>query len=352
MSSDDAGGRHPLEPPDFEPPEAGPPEVEDAEAGRPPRWKSLPIIWQLRRSIGLQRGMLIAGLVLSSIFVLMAVFAPLIAPYSFNQLSGPEGSFPRQAPPSSEFWWGTTVGGYDVFSRVIWGAQTALLTVILAVVASIFLGIALGLISGYLGGWLDRVLVTLADAIYAFPALLLAIVVSIIISGGQSSFIGGILAAALSITVVFVPQYFRVVRAETVRLKAEAFVETARVLGTSTPRILSRHVLRNATRSIPLIITLNAAEAILTLAGLGFLGFGINPTAAAEWGYDLNRAISDVASGIWWTGIFPGAAIVLLVLGVTLVGESLNDLSDPRLRFQRRATRVPRRATTPAKGNV
>lgn len=323
--------------------------IEHGVAAHESRWKKLPIVWQLRRSVGLQRGMLIAGLVICAAFILMAVLAPLIAPYSFNQLSGPDGSFPRQAPPSGEFWWGTTVGGYDVFSRVVWGAQTALLTVVLAVVASIFLGIALGLVSGYLGGWLDRVLVTIADAIYAFPSLLLAIVVSIIISGGQSSFFGGIAAAAISITVVFVPQYFRVVRAETVRLKAEAFVESARVLGASTPRILSRHVLRNATRSLPLIVTLNASEAILTLAGLGFLGFGINPTAAAEWGYDLNRAISDVASGIWWTGVFPGVAIVLLVLGITLVGESLNDLSDPRLRIRRRPPR-PRRVATAMKG--
>ncbi|MDD9208223.1 ABC transporter permease [Georgenia sp. 10Sc9-8] len=326
------------------------PVVHGGAASREPRWKRLPLVWQLRRSVGLQRGMLIAGLVLCSMFVLMAVLAPIIAPFRFNQLSGPDGTFPRQAPPSPEFWWGTTVGGYDVFSRVVWGAQTALLTVILAVVASIFLGIALGLVSGYLGGWLDRVLVTIADAIYAFPSLLLAIVVSIVISGGESGFLSGILAAAISITVVFVPQYFRVVRAETVRLKAEPFVESARVLGASTPRILSRHVLRNATRSLPLIVTLNASEAILTLAGLGFLGFGINPTAASEWGYDLNRAISDVASGIWWTGIFPGAAIVLLVLGITLVGESLNDLSDPRLRIRRRPKRLPRRTPTAMKG--
>lgn len=312
-----------------------------------PRWKRLPILWQLRRSVGLQRGMLVAGLVLCVVFILLAIFAPLIAPYSFNQLSGPDGNFPRQAPPSSEFLWGTTVGGYDVLSRVIWGARTAVLTVVVAVVASIFIGIALGLISGYLGGWVDRVLVTIADAIYAFPSLLLAIVVSIIISGGQSGFLPGVLAAAISITVVFVPQYFRVVRAETVRLKAEAFVESARVIGTPTSRILTQHVLRNATRSLPLIVTLNSSEAILTLAGLGFLGFGINPTAAAEWGYDLNRAISDVASGIWWTGVFPGASIVLLVLGITLVGESLNDLSDPRLRIRRRPTRT---AVAAAKG--
>jgi peptide/nickel transport system permease protein len=309
-----------------------------------PRWKKLPLIWQLRRSIGLQRGMLVAGLALCVFFILLAVFAPLIAPYSYNQLSGPDGNFPRQAPPSAEFVWGTTVGGYDVFSRVVWGARTALLVVVVAIVGSLFLGVLLGLVSGYLGGWLDRVLVTIADAVYAFPSLLLAIVLSIVISGGRASFLGGILAAGLSITVVFVPQYFRVVRAETVRLKAEPFVESARVIGTSTPRILGRHVLRNATRSLPLILTLNASEAILTLAGLGFLGFGINPTAGAEWGYDLNRAISDVASGIWWTGVFPGTAIVLLVLGVTLVGESLNDLSDPRLRIRRRVKGV---LTTP-----
>lgn len=331
--------------------ESGADPVAHGEAAeREPRWKRLPVVWQLRRSVGLQRGMLIAGLLLCAMFVLMAVLAPLIAPYGFNQLSDAEGNFPRQAAPSAQFWWGTTVGGYDVFSRVIWGAQTAVLTVLLAVLASIFLGIALGLISGYLGGWLDRILVTIADAIYAFPSLLLAIVVSIVISGGESGFMSGILAAALSITVVFVPQYFRVVRAETVRLKAEPFVESARVLGASTPRILSRHVLRNATRSLPLIITLNASEAILTLAGLGFLGFGINPTAAAEWGYDLNRAISDVAGGIWWTGVFPGAAIVLLVLGITLVGESLNDLSDPRLRMRRRPTRLPRKTAAAMKG--
>ena len=94
---------------------------------------------------------------------------------------------------------------------------------------------------------------------------------------------------------------------------------------------------RNSTRTLPLIVTLNASEAILTLAALGFLGFGIEPTAAAEWGFDLNRALSDVTSGIWWTSIFPGAAIVLIVLGLTLIGESLNDLADPRLRTRRRS---------------
>jgi peptide/nickel transport system permease protein len=126
-----------------------------------------------------------------------------------------------------------------------------------------------------------------------------------------------------------------------VRIKAEAFVESAKVIGASHRRIMFRHVLRNATRTLPLIVTLNASEAVSTLAALGFLGFGIESTAAAEWGYDLQKALADVSSGIWWTSVFPGLAIVLVVLGLTLVGEGLNDLADPRLRTRRRAVASP-----------
>ncbi|WP_437584705.1 ABC transporter permease [Paramicrobacterium sp. CJ85] len=295
----------------------------------------LPILRQLRQSYGIQRGMLIAGLTITIIFALVAIFAPLLAPYGFSQLKGDDGGFGAQQPPSAAHPLGTTVGGFDVLSRTIWGAQTAALVVIVAVVLSIFAGVILGLLSGYFGGWIDRVLVVVCDAIYAFPSLLLAIVISITVSGGRSNMWGGIFTAAASITVVFIPQYFRVIRAETVRIKAEAFVESAKVIGASNVRIMARHVFRNATRTLPLIFTLNASEAILTLAGLGFLGFGIEPTAAAEWGYDLNKALADVSSGIWWTSIPPGLGIVLAVLGMTLVGESLNDLNDPRLRGRR-----------------
>ena len=300
-------------------------------------WRRLPVVKQLHQSVGLQRGMLVAGLVLTGVFMFTAIFAPLLAPYGYGQLRDATGSFGAQQHPSSTHLLGTTVGGYDVLSRVIWGTRTVLLVILIAIIASLIIGVLIGLLSGYFGGWLDRVLVVVCDAIYAFPSLLLAIVIAIVISGGQSSLWGGILAAAISITVVFIPQYFRVVRAETVRVKAEAFVESARVIGASNWRIMTRHVLRNATRTLPLIVTLNASEAILTLAGLGFLGLGIQPTSAAEWGFDLQKSLSDVTSGIWWTSIFPGVAIVLTVLGLTLVGESLNDLADPRLRTRRRA---------------
>jgi peptide/nickel transport system permease protein len=297
----------------------------------------LPVVHQVRQSVGLQRGMLITGLIITGIFLFVAIFAPLVAPYGFSQLRDDNGVFGAQQPPGGAHILGTTVGGYDVLSRVIWGAQTALSVIVVAVVLSIFAGVLLGLVSGYIGGWLDRVLVVIADAVFAFPTLLLAIATAIIISGGQSDLWGGVFAAAVSITVVFIPQYFRVIRAETVRIKSEAYVESAKVIGTSTGRIMFRHVFRNATRTLPLIFTLNSSEAILTLAGLGFLGFGIEPSSAAEWGYDLNKSISDVTSGIWWTSIFPGLAIVLVVLGITLVGESLNDLADPRLRTRRKA---------------
>ncbi|MGY1621395.1 ABC transporter permease [Geodermatophilus sp. SYSU D00965] len=322
--------------------------VEETPGTDPARrgWRRLPVVHQLRQSVGLQRGMLVAGLVLMGVFLLTAVFAPLLAPYGYNQLRDADGPFGAQQPPSAEHWLGTTVGGYDVLSRVVYGSRTALMVIVVAILFSLFAGVLLGLVSGYFGGWLDRVLVVVCDAIYAFPSLLLAIIMAIVISGGQSSLLGGILAAAISITVVFIPQYFRVVRAETVRIKGEAFVESARVVGAGHWRIMSRHVLRNATRTLPLILTLNASEAILTLAGLGFLGFGIEPTAAAEWGFDLNKSLSDVTSGIWWTSIFPGLGIVLVVLGLTLVGESLNDLADPRLR-SRRAVEAGDAAETP-----
>lgn len=287
---------------------------------------------RLAASARLPRAMFLTGAVLVAIFLLTALFAPLLAPYGHAQLQSGGRLFGSQQHPGAGHLAGTTIAGYDVLSRTIWGTRTAAAVIIAALALSAVPGVLLGLVSGYLGGPLDRLLVGVADAMYAFPSLLLAIVMSIVISGGQSSLAGGLGAAACAVAVAFVPQYFRVVRAEAVRLRSEAFVEAARVIGTPTRRILTRHVLRNSLRTLPLILTLNASEAILTLAGLGFLGFGVEPNAAAEWGYDLNRSVADVTSGIWWTAVPPGAAIVLTVLGTTLLGEGLTDLADPRLR--------------------
>ncbi|WP_373862377.1 ABC transporter permease [Nocardia acidivorans] len=284
---------------------------------------------------GFQRATLIFGVVLIVIFLLAALLAPWIAPYGLAQNAADGVDFVRQQPPSGQHWLGTSVRGEDVLSRVLYGARTALYVIAVSLVLSLFAGVPLGLISGYVGRWVDRVLVLFMDAMFAFPTLLLAIVVSIMVAGGNSSKLGGVLSAAVAITVIFVPQYFRVVRNATVAVKNEPYVDAARVSGASTLRILYRHIFANVTQSLPVIITLNGAEAILTLAGLGFLGFGIEPTQAAEWGFDLNKALQDVPNGIWWTGVFPGAAIVLVVLGMTLVGESLNEVLNPLLRTRR-----------------
>ncbi|MHA6764909.1 ABC transporter permease [Streptacidiphilus sp. PAMC 29251] len=305
-----------------------------AEPRPGPRWR-VPLPARVRGSSGLQRGMLLGGTALTGLFLLAAVFAPLLAPHGYATMESGGRLFGSQQHPSGAHPLGTTIGGYDVLSRTLWGARTALEIIVAALLLSAVAGVLLGLVSGYLGGWLDRLLVGVADAMYAFPSLLLAIIMSIVISGGQSSLFGGLGAAACSVAVAFVPQYFRVVRAEVTRVKSEAFVEAARVIGTGSWRIMFRHVLRNSVRTLPLILTLNASEAILTLAGLGFLGFGIEPNSAAEWGYDLNRSVADVTSGIWWTALPPGLAIVLTVLGTTLLGESLTDLADPRLRRRR-----------------
>lgn len=302
------------------------------------KFKNLPFIKQIRQSVGLQRFMLLTGLIIILLFVLAAIFAPLLAPFSYSQSKADGISFATQATPDAKHLLGTTVGGLDVLSRVIWGSRTALYTILVSVVASLFLGTFLGLISGYFGGWLDRILVAIADAIYSFPSLLLAIVMAIMLNTTGGSIFGGIMSAGISITVVFVPQYLRVVRSEVMKIKNEAYIDSAKAIGASTTRILFRHVLKNSTRTLPVIITMNAAEAILTLAGLGFLGLGIEPSAAAEWGYDLNRSISDVTAGIWWTALFPGFAIVIVVIGITLLGEGLNDLADPRLRIRRKPT--------------
>ncbi|WP_280341318.1 ABC transporter permease [Nocardia neocaledoniensis] len=301
------------------------------------KWR-IPGAELMARTAGLQRVTLITGLVLVAVFVLVALFAPLLAPYDLAQNSADGVAFVPQQGPSAEHWFGTSVRAEDVFSRVLYGARTALSVIVIAVSLSLLIGVPLGLVSGYIGRWVDRVLTLVMDAIYAFPTLLLAIVVSIVVAGGTSSSLGGVLSAAIAITAVYVPQYFRVVRNATVAVKNEPYVDAARVTGASTTRIMFRHILSNVTSSLPVILTINAAEAILTLAALGFLGFGIEPTQAAEWGYDLNKALNDVSNGIWWTSIFPGTAIVLVVLGMTLVGESLDETLNPMLRTRRSVT--------------
>ena len=285
-----------------------------------------------RDARGLSAWLLWTGLALTLLIVLARIFAPWIAPYDFNQVSSGGERFPKQAPPSSEHWFGTSVRSEDVFSRVVFGARIAVEVVVLAVAVSLLAGVPLGLISGYFGGWLDRVLVLISDALFAFPYLILAIVIAFLLSDVIG---GGVVTAALAITVVYVPQYFRVVRNNTLSAREETYVEAAKALGARPRTVIGRYIFGNVIQSVPVIATLNAADAMLTLAGLGFLGYGIQPTEGAEWGYDLQRAITDIPAEIWWTSVFPGLAIVIFVVALTLVGEGLNDTLNPTLRKRR-----------------
>jgi peptide/nickel transport system permease protein len=281
---------------------------------------------------GLARAMLWIGALITGFFIVLAVFASLISPYAFDQYQAHGKRFDQLAHPSGDHLMGTTVQSTDVLARIIWGTQTELEVVALALVFGLAVGVPLGVISGYFSGWLDRVLVLIMDALFAFPYLLLAIVIAFLLS---SSIGKGVFTAAIAITAVYVPQYFRVVRNHVISVREETYVEAARALGAKPFTIMRRYVFFNVVQNVPVIATLNAADAVLTLTALSFLGYGIQPTQAAEWGYDISRAISDASSGIWWTGLYPGLAIVLLVTGLTLLGEGLNETINPVLRRRR-----------------
>lgn len=297
-----------------------------------------------RTTSGTARWLLVVGVAITALFLVLAIFAPWIAPTDFAQNKVDGVRLPKLQAPSGAHLFGTNDQFYDVLSRVIWGARTGVTVVVLSVLLSVVVGVVLGLVSGYVGGWTDRFLVFFTDAIYAFPTLLLAIVFSFLLSGRLG---GGVLAAAVSLTVIYIPQYFRVVRNTTVSAREATYVEAARAIGAKNTTIMWRYLFGNVIGSVPVIGTLNAADALGTLAALGFLGFGIQPNEAAEWGYDLDRALDDVSAGIWWTAAFPGAAIVLLIVGLTLVGEGLNETVNPVLRKRRlREVVLPAPATT------
>jgi peptide/nickel transport system permease protein len=301
---------------------------------QPSRRRLVPL--GLRRTVrpiadsrGMTRGLLAAGAAITLFFILLALLAPVVSPYNFDTFEAGGKRFPQLEAPSGDHLMGTTVQSTDVMSRVIWGTRTELKVVLVSLVLSLSIGVPLGLFSGYFGGRLDRVLVLLMDAMLAFPFLLLAIVIAFLLSGSIGK---GILTAAVAITVAYIPLYFRVVRNHTISIREEPYVEAARAIGARPFTVIRKYVFFNVIQNVPPLATLNAADAILTLAALGFLGYGIQPTDAAEWGYDIQRAVSDSASGIWWTGLFPGLAIVLLVTGLTLLGEGLNETINPVLR--------------------
>ncbi|NCR18655.1 MAG: ABC transporter permease [Microcystis aeruginosa LL13-03] len=261
------------------------------------------------------------GLVLTIIFILIALFSPLLQAFGLIQDSTDIlSNYPLQAP-SSGHWFGTNVRGYDVFSRTLFGARAALSVVFLATGLSLVIGVPLGLISGYLGGKIDRVLLFLMDTLYTLPGLLLSVALAFVLGRG-------IVNVAIAVSIAYIPQYFRVVRNQTASVKNELFIEAARAIGASPSRILSKYLFFNVVQSVPVLFTLNAADAILVLGGLGFLGLGL-PEEVPEWGHDLKEALADLSTGIWWTTLFPGLAMTTMVVGLSLLGEGLSEIFNP-----------------------
>lgn len=261
------------------------------------------------------------GLLLTIIFILIALFSPLLQ--AIGLIQDPTdilSNYPLQAP-SSGHWFGTNVRGYDVFSRTLFGARAALSVVFLATGLSLVIGVPLGLISGYLGGKIDRVLLFLMDTLYTLPGLLLSVALAFVLGRG-------ILNVAIAVSIAYIPQYFRVVRNQTASVKNELFIEAARAIGASPGRILSKYLFFNVIQSVPVLFTLNAADAILVLGGLGFLGLGL-PEEVPEWGHDLKEALADLSTGIWWTTLFPGLAMTTMVVGLSLLGEGLSEIFNP-----------------------
>jgi peptide/nickel transport system permease protein len=265
--------------------------------------------------------LLVVGLVLTIIFLLIALFSPLLQAFGLIQDSTDIlSNYPLQAP-SFAHWFGTNIRGYDVFSRTLFGTRAALSVVFLATGLSLLIGVPLGLISGYLGGKIDRVLLFLMDSLYTLPGLLLSVALAFVLGRG-------ILNVAIAVSIAYIPQYFRVVRNQTASVKNELFIEAARAIGATPARILSKYLFLNVVQSVPVLFTLNAADAILVLGGLGFLGLGL-PEEVPEWGHDLKEALADLSTGIWWTTLFPGLAMTTMVVGLSLLGEGLSDIFSP-----------------------
>ncbi len=277
---------------------------------------------RLRRRVGLgsARLLLSTGLAVVGLFLLATLFAPILAPHNPTEAIGTA----RLQPPSPAYPMGTDQLRRDVFSRVLYGGRIPLLVAAISCVTSLTTGTALGWVSGFAGGRVDRVLSLIMDAIYSFPALVLAIAIVAMLGPGLANMIA-------AIAFVYIPAYFRVARSQALVIREQEYVEAARAMGGSSLRLLIRHVAPNTFSAVMTVPSFNIADAILTEAALSFLGFGL-PPPAADWGFDIQNGQRFLQSGFWWLITFPGLVIVLVSLGFGMIGEGLNDLLNPRRR--------------------
>ena len=255
------------------------------------------------------------------LFVLAAVFAPILTPYAPDEMD----LLHRLCPPSSEHLLGTDEGGRDILTRLLYGSRVSLLVGIVPTLLSMLIGAALGILAGFSGGKTDTVIMRIADIMLAFPSILLAMVIMYTLGDG-------LINVFVTLSVVNWASVARVVRAETLRLKQMEYVESARVIGVPQFRILLRHILPNCIPTLIVLFTLNVPSSILTESSLSFLGLGVQPPAAS-WGLMVNLGRQYLYNAPWLSFV-PSAAIMLIVLAFNFLGDGLRDVLDPHLSRQ------------------
>jgi ABC-type dipeptide/oligopeptide/nickel transport system permease subunit len=259
----------------------------------------------------------VAGAIIVGVFVLIAIFAPLIAPYDPFQTN----FIKVRKPPSAEFWLGTDELGRDIFSRMVYGARASLMAGGISVAIAVIAGVPFGLLAGYFGGWIDSVISRLIDAMLAIPFLILAI--------SLAAFLGASLTnAMIAIGLSAAPIFARLTRGQVLSVKSEEYVEAAQVIGLRHPRIILHYILPNSIPPIIVQATLTIAAAVIAEASLSFLGLGQQPPNPS-WGSMLNTAKNFISQAPWMS-LWPGTAIFLVVLGFNLLGDGLRDAIDPR----------------------
>jgi len=259
------------------------------------------------------------GLLITGLLIFVAILAPLIAPYSPTKMSLRE----RLSPPSASHLFGTDDAGRDILSRVIYGSRITLRICIIVVGLTLGIGTLLGILSGYIGGWVDELIMRLNDVFLAFPALILAMAIAAALGPSLEN-------AIIAMVVIWWPRYARVSRGQVLAIREIDYVTAARALGTSSSRIMIRHILPNCISPIVVQATLDLGEVVLTAATLSFIGFGAQPPVP-EWGAMISVGRNFIRD-YWWYPTFPGLAILVTVMGFNLLGDAVRDILDPRLR--------------------
>jgi peptide/nickel transport system permease protein len=278
--------------------------------------------WRAARRLMRSQPLGAFGLLIIVVLVLMALFAPLLAPYDPTNIDGRS----LQAP-SAEHPFGTDDKGRDVLSRVIYGSRTSLQVGIIATFVGVVGGALVGLLSGYFGGWTDTIFQRLIDALQAFPTLILALIMVAVVGNSITNLM-------VVVGIAIIPGVGRVIRGIVLSERQNQYVEAARATGAGTARIVFRHLLPNLAAPLIVIATSLLAAAILVEAALSFLGLG-TPPPTPSWGGDLSGQARRYFTHAPWMAIFPGLAISLVVFGFNLLGDALRDILDPRLRGAR-----------------